>query len=106
MYIVPIAWAYVVVIMAAGDSSAFNGVMTLILWGVLPISIFVYIFGTPKRRRERAQADHQAQLAAQEQATSLDQTDLTEPRDSSISELPAAHPLPLDDDKNTDKKNS
>ena len=103
MYIVPIAWAYVVVIMAAGDSSAFNGVMTLILWGVLPISIFIYIFGTPKRRRARAQADHQAQLAAQEQSTP---SDLTEPTDSSISALPAAHPPHLDGDKNTDKKNS
>jgi hypothetical protein len=100
MYIVPLAWAYVVVIMAAGDSSAFNGVMTLILWGVLPISIFVYIFGTPKRRRERAQADYQAQLAAQEQSTSA------EPTDPSISELPAAHPPLRDGDKNIDKKNS
>ncbi len=100
MYIVPIAWAYVVVIMAAGDSSAFNGVMTLILWGVLPIAIFVYIFGTPKRRRARALADHQAQLAAQEQSTSA------EPTDSSISELPAAHPPHPDGDKNTDRKNS
>lgn len=103
MYIVPIAWAYVVVIMAAGDSSAFNGVMTVILWGVLPISIFVYIFGTPKRRRARAQADYQAQLAAQEQPTP---PDLTEPTDPSISKLPAAHPLLADGDKNIDKKNS
>jgi hypothetical protein len=100
MYIVPIAWAYVVVIMAAGDSSAFNGIMTLLLWGVLPISIFVYIFGTPKRRRERAQAEHQARLAAQEEQPTSIATDLTKLG------LPADHLLPADDGKNIDKKSN
>ena len=100
MYIVPIAWAYVVVIMAAGDSSVFNGIMTLFLWGVLPISIFVYIFGTPKRRRQRAQAEHQAALFKQQQDLEPTPTDLTR------SGLPADHPPYADGDNSGDRKST
>lgn len=65
MYLVAIAWMYVVVMMAVAEASAANGsllgaVITLVLYGLLPLSLLLYILGTPARKRAlraRAQAD-------------------------------------------------
>lgn len=56
MYIVPIAWLYVTLMMAAAEASSPNGTLlgaliTLVLYGLLPIGIVVYIMGTPARKR-------------------------------------------------------
>ena len=74
MYIVPIAWLYVTVMMAVVEASSPNGTLlgaffTLVLYGLLPIGIVLYIMGTPARKRAiRASeaAEHAAQLAASE----------------------------------------
>jgi len=50
MWIVAIAWMYVVVLMAASDSSVAGGIVTLLLYGVLPLSLLSYIFGAKGRR--------------------------------------------------------
>ena len=55
MWIVAIAWMYVVVLMAATESTVMGGVMTLLLFGVLPLSLVSYFFGA-KGRRARHQA--------------------------------------------------
>jgi hypothetical protein len=57
--IVLIGWAYVVVLMAAVEAFGTNGsvlgaLVTLLLWGVLPLSIVTYIGGTRARARMRA----------------------------------------------------
>lgn len=57
MYIVVIAWFYVVVLMAVAEATSSNGtvlgaIVTFVLYGVLPLSIVVYILGTPGRRRK------------------------------------------------------
>lgn len=57
MYIVVIAWFYVVVLMAIAEATSSNGtvlgaLITFVLYGVLPLSIVVYILGTPGRRRK------------------------------------------------------
>lgn len=57
MYIVVIAWFYVVVLMAVAEATSSNGTLvgalvTFVLYGVLPLSIVVYILGTPGRRRQ------------------------------------------------------
>jgi membrane protein implicated in regulation of membrane protease activity len=50
MWIVAIAWMYVVVLMAATETSVIGGVMTLLFVGVLPLSLLSYFFGAKGRR--------------------------------------------------------
>ena len=64
MYIVAIAWIYVVFMMSITEESVVAGLMTLLLYGILPLSIVLYIMGTPQRKRRRA-----ALAAANIQAT-------------------------------------
>lgn len=65
MYLVVIAWLYVVLMMAVAEAFSSQGsllgaVITLLLYGVLPLSIVVYILSTPQRRARR-QAEEAAQ---------------------------------------------
>jgi hypothetical protein len=58
MLIVTVAWIYVVLMMAVAEAIAPNGtvlgaVFTLLLYGVLPLGIVIYIMGTPARRAAR-----------------------------------------------------
>lgn len=53
MYIIAIAWLYVTVLMAATETSWVAGVMTFLFYGLLPVSILLYLMGTPERRRRR-----------------------------------------------------
>lgn len=50
MWIVAIAWMYIVVLMAATESSVLGGVLTLLFYGVLPLSLLSYFFGAKGRR--------------------------------------------------------
>lgn len=59
MYVVIIAWGYVVLLMAVAEAMSSQGTVlgalfTLLLYGLLPLSIVVYILGTPARKRARA----------------------------------------------------
>ena len=65
MYLVAIAWMFVVVLMAAAEAmspigSVLGALITLALYGVLPLSIVLYVMGTPLRRRARLAAERQA----------------------------------------------
>ena len=58
MYIVAIAWMYVVVMMTVVEASSPNGTLlgalfTFVLYGVLPVAILVYLMGSPARKRKR-----------------------------------------------------
>lgn len=62
MYLVAIAWGYVVLMMAAAEATGPNGtllgaVITFVLYGVLPLSIVMYVLGTPARQRALRQAE-------------------------------------------------
>ena len=62
MYIVALAWIYVVVMMALAEATSKNGTVlgalfTFILYGVLPLSIVLYLMGTPMRRKARRAAE-------------------------------------------------
>lgn len=64
MYIVAIAWMYVVLMMSITETSVIAGIMTIVLYGILPLTIVLYIAGAPRRRRRRAAiAASQASLA-------------------------------------------
>ena len=55
MYIVAIAWLYVAVLAAASDTTLIGGILTFVFYGVAPLSLFLWLFGTPARRRRSAQ---------------------------------------------------
>lgn len=56
MYIIVIAWLYVIVLMAATEKTVVAGLLTLTFYGLAPVALFVWIFGTPGRRRARIAA--------------------------------------------------
>lgn len=58
MYLTVIAWLYVVIMMSAVEAASpqgtvLGGITTFVLYGLLPLSILIYIMGTPARRRAR-----------------------------------------------------
>lgn len=55
MYIIAIAWLYVAVLAAAADTTLIGGILTFVFYGVAPLSLFLWLFGTPARRRRSAQ---------------------------------------------------
>ena len=69
MYLVVIAWLYVAVMMSAAEATADNGsllgaIVTFFLYGLLPLSLVVYLMLGPRRRRavrEREAADEALQ---------------------------------------------
>lgn len=53
MYIIVIAWIYVVFMMAITETSVVAGIMTFLLYGLLPVAILVYLMDSGRRRRKR-----------------------------------------------------
>ena len=56
MYIVPIAWLYVALMMSVAEATNSNGtvlgaLVTFVLYGLLPVGLVLYIMGTPGRKR-------------------------------------------------------
>ena len=69
MYLIVIAWLYVTLMMGLAEAfstqgSVLGAVITFLLYGVLPMSLVVYLMGTPLRRKARQQAEHNAQAAS------------------------------------------
>jgi membrane protein implicated in regulation of membrane protease activity len=69
MYLVAMGWMFVVVCMAAAEAmspvgSVLGAFVTLLLYGVLPLSIVLYVMGAPARRRSRKAAEARAMSAA------------------------------------------
>ena len=60
MYIVAIAWIYVVLLMSFTEASIVAGVATFIFYGIAPLAILLYLMGTPQRRRNRRRREAQA----------------------------------------------
>ncbi|MFZ6656128.1 hypothetical protein [Undibacterium sp. TJN19] len=53
MYIVAIAWIYVVLMMSITEYSVIAGIMTFLLYCVFPLTIVLYLMRAPQRKRER-----------------------------------------------------
>ncbi len=71
MYLIAIGWLYVALMMAVAEAtnstgSVLGALFTFLLYGVGPVSLLMYILGTPGRRRaiKAREADEQAQAAA------------------------------------------
>lgn len=56
VYIVAIAWIYVVIMMSITETSITAGMLTFVFYGVLPLALLLWLMGTPVRRRLRQQA--------------------------------------------------
>lgn len=69
MYLVAIAWLYVALMMALAEATSTQGSVlgaffTFLLYGLLPVTVLMYILGTPSRRAARRRAEAQEAAAA------------------------------------------
>ena len=69
MHIITIAWLFVTVMMALAEATSPQGTVlgalfTFLLYGALPLSIVLYLMGSPARRRARKAAEAAADAAA------------------------------------------
>ena len=78
MYLVVIAWMYVVLMMSVAEASNTTGtvlgaIVTFFLYGLLPVALVVYLMRAPQRRKEikarEAVEDQAHRAAAAETAT-------------------------------------
>ena len=54
VYIVAIGWLYVVIMMAATAPDFISSAVTVDCYGILPLGLFLWMPGTPQRRRKAA----------------------------------------------------
>ncbi|MBB3210954.1 hypothetical protein FHW67_000189 [Herbaspirillum sp. Sphag1AN] len=71
MYIVAIAWLYVVFMMSITEESIVAAILTFLLYGAFPLIIVLYLIGTPQRKRNRA-LEARKKISASEQVSSAD----------------------------------
>ncbi len=69
MYLVAIAWIYVVLMMSVAEAGSRDGTVlgaafTFLLYGVGPLAIVLYILGTPARRRRQSEREAAAERVA------------------------------------------
>lgn len=68
MLIVIIAWLYVVLLMSLTEHSVAAGIMTFLLYGLLPLSVVLYLLNTPARRAEKRRQEAGQGQSRQESA--------------------------------------
>ncbi len=54
MYIVAIGWLWVVLMVALTEASVTAGILTFLIYGLAPLALFLWLVGTPVRRRRSA----------------------------------------------------
>ena len=62
MYIVAIAWLYVTLMMALTEPTLVAGILTFMLYGLLPCALLLWLIGTPQRRRNKLRVMAEQQL--------------------------------------------
>ena len=82
MYLVVIAWIYVALMMAVAEATNTTGtllgaVITFVLYGAAPVTLVVYLMGSPSRRRHiKAREAAEREAAVAEQAATAPSSDL------------------------------
>lgn len=72
MYLVAIAWIYVALMMGVAeathaDGTVLGGLITFVLYGLLPVALVLYLLGSPARRKAlRAREAAEAAAAAEQ----------------------------------------
>ena len=77
MHIVALAWIYVVLMMSITETSVVAGIATFLLYGILPLSIILYLTGARQRNRRRIEREKLLRRASEERETAA-----SEPEDS------------------------
>jgi hypothetical protein len=57
VYIVAIAWIYVMLMVSIMQPTVFRGVVTFLGAGLGPLALLLWLVGTPQRRRNRARRE-------------------------------------------------
>ena len=81
MYLVVIAWMYVVLMMSAAEAASSNGsvlgaLVTLLLYGIGPVILVVYLMGAPARNKAIKKREAEARAS---QVAGLTNISTTEP---------------------------
>ncbi|WP_395010750.1 hypothetical protein [Undibacterium sp.] len=76
MYLIAIAWIYVVLLMSLAESSFIAGVMTFIFYCVIPLGLVLYILSSPARKRQIKERE-KAKFLQQQQAVQEDEPNQT-----------------------------
>jgi membrane protein implicated in regulation of membrane protease activity len=76
LYLIAIAWIYVVLLMSLAESSLIAGIMTFIFYCVIPLSLVLYILSSPARKRQIKERE-KAQIKERQQSTQHDDTTQT-----------------------------
>ena len=81
MYLIVIAWIYVVLMMSVAEATNSNGtllgaLMTFVLYGVGPVALVVYLMGAPARNKaiKKREAEALAQQAARQRNAAAERT--------------------------------
>jgi mannose/fructose/N-acetylgalactosamine-specific phosphotransferase system component IID len=74
MYLLAIAWLYVALMMALAEATSTQGsvlgaLVTFLLYGLLPLSLTLYLMATPQRRAARRKAERLEQQRLAEAAS-------------------------------------
>ncbi len=93
MYIVAIAWLYVLMLVSVMQPTIFRGIVTFLGAGLFPLALFLYLVGTPQRLRNRDKtAAEGAQQLSPQTPDSTDSTSPPDPPDLRAADAPA--PIP------------
>ena len=87
MYLIAIAWMYVVLMMSVAEATNANGtvlgaIVTFFLYGLLPLALVVYLMQAPARRKAI-----KAREAAELQAARLDNLEPSHASEAATTEL-------------------
>ena len=83
MYIIVIAWLYVVVLMAATEKNVVSGILTFLFYGLIPCALLLWILGVNHRKFKKIQSQNQADSIeldlTQDLTQSLSKDELSQP---------------------------
>jgi len=73
MHIIALGWIFVALLMSLVEATSPQGsllgaAITLVLYGVLPVAVLLYVLNTPYRRRARLRAEAAQEAAARNDA--------------------------------------
>ena len=97
MYLIAIAWIYVVLLMSIAEATHTTGtvlgaLITFVLYGALPLALVLYLMRTPARRRAikaREKAEDMQKIAdAEKNKASLSASDLPDASGHAASATP------------------
>lgn len=70
LYLIAIAWIYVVLYMSITESSVVAGIMTFIFYCIIPLSLVIYVLRSPARKRQiKAEEAEKRRAATAQQVT-------------------------------------